>query len=244
MERITTTASEIYLSRPSAEDSEAASSSSKLTASPSLPGLVELLSRESESLEMDLSVLKVGSEASIKAMRNLSKMQGLLADFEAWRDAVEDAGAVLEIASDTSSPSSSLSSDVLEMLDESISTLSSLQPSLDLRSVESSFKGKYDDRPSCRFLITAGAGGTEACDWVGMLARMYLSYFNSKGWSVSGDSRAPGDVTGYRSVEFVVTGGEGEHVYGRMKGEKGAHRLVRISPFNSQGKRMTTFAGV
>ena len=93
MERITTTASEIYLSRPSAEDSEAASSSSKLTASPSLPGLVELLSRESESLEMDLSVLKVGSEASIKAMRNLSKMQGLLADFEAWRDAVEDAGA-------------------------------------------------------------------------------------------------------------------------------------------------------
>jgi len=73
---------------------------------------------------------------------------------------------------------------------------------------------------------------------------MYTNYFNSKNWRVAEESFAKGDVTGYKNFELVVTGSPGDYVYGRMKGEKGAHRLVRISPFNSQGKRMTTFAAV
>jgi peptide chain release factor 2 len=75
-------------------------------------------------------------------------------------------------------------------------------------------------------------------------ARRYTRYFDARGWSYSLLSSSPGDVTGYKSLDYEVTGAAGDYVYGMLKKEKGAHRLVRVSPFNSAGKRMTTFAGV
>jgi peptide chain release factor 2 len=149
---------------------------------------------------------------------------------------------VLEISSEYSSPSA-LPPEVLSMISESLLALSHLRPSLTSRTLTSKFTGKYDSISTCTITITAGAGGTEACDWVEMLLRMYTLYFKSKDWGLT-ISTSKGDVTGYKSAEVVVRGGEDEFLYGRLKGEKGAHRLVRISPFNSQNKRMTTFAGV
>ncbi len=100
---------------------------------------------------------------------------------------------------------------------------------------------KPEDEMSAIVEINAGAGGTEACDWAEMLERMYLMWGEKSGHKVSAISRVDGDVAGIKSVSLEITG---EMVYGYLKGENGVHRLVRISPFNSQGKRMTSFASV
>jgi peptide chain release factor 2 len=89
--------------------------------------------------------------------------------------------------------------------------------------------------------INAGAGGTEACDWADMLGRMYLMWAEKKGLKISELDRQDGDVAGVKSLSLEI---KGEFTYGLLKGENGVHRLVRISPFNSQGKRMTSFASV
>jgi len=100
--------------------------------------------------------------------------------------------------------------------------------------------GPYDDSP-CRLLLTAGAGGTEACDWVNMLYRMYSRHASYMDYTVKVVDESAGDVVGYKSVELLI---DGPQAYGWFKGEKGAHRLVRLSPFNANNKRQTTFAGV
>ncbi len=98
-----------------------------------------------------------------------------------------------------------------------------------------------EDELSCLLEINAGAGGTEACDWAEMLYRMYLMYGEKAGYKVKELNRVHGDVAGIKSAEIEITG---EYAYGMLKGENGVHRLVRVSPFNAQGKRMTSFASV
>jgi len=98
-----------------------------------------------------------------------------------------------------------------------------------------------EDELTCNLEINAGAGGTEACDWAEMLYRMYVMYGEKNGFKVTEVSRVNGDVAGVKSVGIEV---KGDYAYGMLKGENGVHRLVRISPFNSQGKRMTSFASV
>ncbi len=89
--------------------------------------------------------------------------------------------------------------------------------------------------------INAGAGGTESCDWAQMLYRMYQMWASNHGYRLTELNLQEGDVAGIKSVSMEI---EGEFVYGLLKGENGVHRLVRISPFNAQGKRMTSFASV
>jgi peptide chain release factor 2 len=101
--------------------------------------------------------------------------------------------------------------------------------------------GPYDKQP-CRLILTAGAGGTEANDWVADLKRMYERHALKLGYSVVVEDEQAGEVVGFKSVELHISGGP--HAYGWFKGEKGAHRLVRLSPFNANNKRQTTFAGV
>ncbi len=106
------------------------------------------------------------------------------------------------------------------------------------------FKSTLDqpeDALSCYLEINAGAGGTEACDWADMLQRMYIMYAEKNGFKIREVNKVDGDVAGIKSVEFEI---EGQSAYGMLKGENGVHRLVRVSPFNSQGKRMTSFASV
>ena len=87
--------------------------------------------------------------------------------------------------------------------------------------------------------LHAGAGGTESCDWAGMLYRMYSRWAERKGFSITVLDYLDGDITGIKTVTFEVNG---ENAYGYLKSEKGVHRLVRISPFNAAGKRQTSFA--
>lgn len=98
--------------------------------------------------------------------------------------------------------------------------------------------GEYD-RDNAIVTLHAGAGGTESCDWAGMLYRMYTRWAEKKGFSVEILDFLDGDVAGIKAVTFQVNG---ENAYGYLKSEKGVHRLVRISPFNAAGKRQTSFA--
>ena len=98
-----------------------------------------------------------------------------------------------------------------------------------------------EDELSCLLEINAGAGGTEACDWVEMLYRMYQMWADRSGYKRSEINFQGGDVAGIKSVEMEISG---DFAYGMLKGENGVHRLVRVSPYNAQGKRMTSFASV
>ena len=98
-----------------------------------------------------------------------------------------------------------------------------------------------EDQLSAIVQITAGAGGTESCDWAGMLMRMYIMWGEKNGYKVSEQDFQEGDVAGVKSVTLQF---DGNFAYGYLKGESGVHRLVRISPFDSNAKRHTSFASV
>lgn len=100
--------------------------------------------------------------------------------------------------------------------------------------------GPHDKR-NCILSINAGAGGTESCDWANMLLRMYQRWCEARGWEVEVTDALPGDVAGIKSATLLVSG---ENAYGYCKAERGVHRLVRISPFDSNKRRHTSFASV
>ncbi len=98
-----------------------------------------------------------------------------------------------------------------------------------------------EDELSCILEINAGAGGTEACDWSAMLLRMYKMWADRNGYKVSQLNYQDGDGAGLKTAEIEIIG---DYAYGMLKRENGVHRLVRVSPFNAQGKRMTSFSSV
>ncbi len=100
---------------------------------------------------------------------------------------------------------------------------------------------RQEDELGAVLEINAGAGGTEACDWAEMLLRMYAMWAERRGFKINELNRQDGDVAGIKSAELEVAG---DFAYGWLKGENGVHRLVRVSPYNAQGKRMTSFASV
>lgn len=118
--------------------------------------------------------------------------------------------------------------------------LNSLQLSIDEFYISTLLNGEFDSNNAI-VKIHSGAGGTEACDWAQMLFRMYKMYCEKNGFSLSVLDYIDGDGAGYKSIEFLV---KGDNAYGYLKGEMGVHRLVRISPFDSNKRRHTSFASV
>ncbi|HEY8668026.1 MAG TPA: peptide chain release factor 2 [Tepidisphaeraceae bacterium] len=127
--------------------------------------------------------------------------------------------------------------DTLEQADRDLAALETKAEKIELQAL---LDGKNDPK-NCFFQIHAGAGGTEAQDWAEMLLRMYLYFFERRGWDVSEVDRQWGDQAGIKGVTLLV---KGEYAYGYLRAEAGVHRLVRPSPFNAQGKRQTSFASV
>lgn len=121
-----------------------------------------------------------------------------------------------------------------------ISQTSSLEKKIENLELETLLSGKYDSNNAI-LTLHPGAGGTESQDWVQMLYRMYMKWASSNGFSVKELDYLDGDEAGIKSVTFEVSG---ENAYGYLKGEMGVHRLVRISPFDSGGRRHTSFASV
>lgn len=126
------------------------------------------------------------------------------------------------------------------MLEEIARDIKNLYEEINLLEIKTLFSGKYDE--SDAFLtLKSGVGGTDAMDWTEMLLRMYKRWAESKGFSLEVISIGEGEEAGIREATLKISG---RYVYGFLKGEKGIHRLVRISPFNASGKRQTSFASV
>ena len=127
-----------------------------------------------------------------------------------------------------------------DLYDELKENINNLTQKIEEVKIQTLLKGKYDN---CNAIINihAGAGGTEAQDWVDMLYRMYSMYANKQGFSFKLLDILPGDEAGIKNITFIVSG---ENAYGFLKAEKGVHRLVRISPFDSNSRRHTSFASV
>lgn len=127
-----------------------------------------------------------------------------------------------------------------ELSEELIANTKNLEKEIDKLEIQTLLSGKYD-RNNAILTLHPGAGGTESQDWVEMLYRMYSKWSSSNGYSVKELDYLEGDEAGIKSVTFLVYG---ENAYGYLKGEMGVHRLVRISPFDSGGRRHTSFASL
>lgn len=127
-----------------------------------------------------------------------------------------------------------------QTIEEADNTLADLERKSEQVELQALLNGPNDAK-NCFFTIQAGAGGTEAQDWAEMLLRMYLYYFEHRGWDVSEVDRQYGEQAGIKSVTLHV---KGAYAFGYLRNEAGVHRLVRPSPFNAQGKRQTSFAAV
>lgn len=179
-----------------------------------------------------------GAANSARVISELTKSIGEMEQWKTWRDDAHGALGVLEeLMGDTDADEEMLSLAARECQDSAARLLGAMRK-LELTALLS---GPYDSTPTCRLILTAGAGGTEACDWVSMLYRMYERHARHVGMTVSTVEVSVGEVTGYKSVELEICG---TNAYGWFRGERGAHRLVRLSPYNANNKRQTTFAGV
>lgn len=128
----------------------------------------------------------------------------------------------------------------LVLVEELKAELAKIDQDLSELEIRRMLSGELDDK-NCYLSINAGAGGTEACDWALMLSRMYQRWATKKGWQVEVIDTLEGDVAGIKSMTFHF---KGPFAYGYAKAEKGVHRLVRISPFDANAKRHTSFAAV
>ena len=145
---------------------------------------------------------------------------------------VDDAATLLELAEAENDPESY----TREIADE----LATIRTALDGLEIRTLLSGPHD-RASAILELKPGAGGTEACDWAAMLLRMYLRWAERNGYKAEIADELPGEVAGISSATVFVTG---PNAYGMLRSEHGVHRLVRISPFNANGKRQTSFAAV
>lgn len=125
-----------------------------------------------------------------------------------------------------------------DLINEANSNLKDLEKELDKFDVQLMLSGEYDSADAM-LTVNAGAGGTDAQDWAKMLLRMYTRWAEKKGWKVTLLDKSEGDEAGIKSATIKITG---KFAFGYAKAERGVHRLVRISPFNANGKRQTSFA--
>lgn len=167
-------------------------------------------------------------EKSQESMKELKSLQSVVEGYDQLKNRFEDVQTLIEMGYEEEDES--LVTEVEEELNTFISEYDSLRLSTLL-------SGEYDD---CNAILTlhAGAGGTESCDWAGMLYRMYQRWSDKKGYSVQVLDSLDGDEAGIKSITLQING---SNAYGYLKSEKGVHRLVRISPFNAAGKRQTSF---
>lgn len=166
-----------------------------------------------------------------ETLQQLNDVKSNLEQFYQWQENVEDTKAIIELLE--------LEEDE-ELFTEAQKNIADLTRELDKWELQQLLSGIYDQKGAI-LTINAGAGGTDAQDWAQMLLRMYTRWAEKQNYQVTIAEISDGDEAGIKSVTLEI---EGKYVYGYLKGEKGTHRLVRISPFNANGKRQTSFAGV
>ncbi|MBD2259863.1 peptide chain release factor 2 [Pseudanabaena sp. FACHB-2040] len=166
-----------------------------------------------------------------EALQELSDYKSHLAQLEGWRSSLEDTKAILELLELESDES---------LLQEAQDNVSRLGQELEQWELQQLLSGPYDKKGAV-LTINAGAGGTDAQDWAEMLLRMYTRWAESQGYKAHLVEVSEGEEAGIKSATLEI---EGRYAFGYLRSEKGTHRLVRISPFNANDKRQTSFAGV
>jgi len=164
-------------------------------------------------------------------LQELNDVKSTLEQYQQWQAQLEDSKAIAELLELDTDKS---------LREEAATNLKQLQKALDSFELQQLLSGQYDTEGAV-LSINAGAGGTDAQDWAEMLLRMYTRWGEQQGYKVLMTELSEGDEAGIKSVTLEILG---RYAYGYLKGEKGTHRLVRISPFNANGKRQTSFAGV
>ena len=144
-----------------------------------------------------------------------------------WQGVIEDAEVSLEVGD-------------VELIAESFESIKKLEKEIDSFEIRLMLSGEYDEADAI-LTINAGAGGTDAQDWASMLLRMYIRWAENRGWKVELWDKLDGEEAGIKSATIKISG---KYAFGYAKAEKGVHRLVRISPFNANGKRQTSFASL
>lgn len=188
----------------------------------SLDNRLDVLEQEMQSPDIwsdKDKVSKLGAE-----IKELKENKSLI---ERWQGQLDDAAVSLEISDS-------------DLINESYNSLIQIEKELDKFEIRLMLSGEYDEADAI-LTINAGAGGTDAQDWASMLLRMYMRWAESKGWHVDLLDKLDGDEAGIKSATIKLTG---KFAFGYSKAEKGVHRLVRISPFNANGKRQTSFASL
>ena len=168
------------------------------------------------------------AENSGKITKQLKNLQDTVKEFDALEQQFEDIGTLIEIGNEEED---------LSMVEEVASELSEFSEAFETLRVQTLLSDEFDHNDAI-LRLNAGAGGTEACDWAGLLYRMYTRWAEKKGYTLEVLDFQEGDEAGIKSVTVQING---ENAYGYLRSEHGVHRLVRISPFNSVGKRMTSF---
>ncbi len=170
-------------------------------------------------------------EEAQRVIAELKALNTLLGPYLTVEKALEDIHVMVELGTQGNDPA------LLEEADTELSRQEKAYENVELLAL---FSGLHD-LSDCYIQIHAGAGGTEACDWASMLLRMYLRYFERRGWDVSEVDRQDGEQAGIRSITLMV---KGAYATGTMNCEVGVHRLVRISPYDANARRHTSFASV
>ena len=163
--------------------------------------------------------------------REISVIENKIASYNRGESALKDALAFVDLIEEADDES---------LVPELENMIKSAEDDIEDMRIKALLKGKYDANNAI-LNLHAGAGGTEACDWTQMLYRMYQRYCEKTGFKVTEIDREDGDEAGIKSVSFKV---EGENAYGFLRAEKGVHRLVRISPFDSSKRRHTSFSAL
>jgi len=184
--------------------------------------------REEELKTQDPSFWDDPKKAEVQ-MKSIRGLKFWVNTFDSVQSAVSDLEVVMEFVKEGMSTEAELDQQFLVILTEI--------EELELKNMLSG----EEDALSAVLQITAGAGGTESCDWASMLMRMYLMWGQKKGYKITELNFQEGDVAGVKTVTLEL---EGEFAFGYLKGENGVHRLVRISPFDSNAKRHTSFVSV
>ena len=206
-------------------------------------GYEEPLCELKESLGLDLKQERIDQlEAQMEApdfwddvtssqfvMKELKQLKDVVESYETLQEEKDDIETMIEMGYEEEDPE--LVPEVKEMLEKFEEDFENLR-------ISTLLSGEYDKEDAI-LSLNAGAGGTEYCDWVSMLYRMYHKWAEKKGFRIQILDYLDGEVAGIKSVTMLISG---ENAYGYLKSEKGIHRLVRISPFNAAGKRQTSFA--
>ncbi|NNE31019.1 MAG: peptide chain release factor 2 [Winogradskyella sp.] len=169
------------------------------------------------------------SKAAEQVMKSIREKKSWVNDYNSAKTLFEDLEVIYEFYKEDEAP--------MQNVEERYEKANNAIEKLEFKNMLS----EEGDSLSAVLQITAGAGGTESCDWASMLMRMYLMYAEKSGFKVKELNHQEGDVAGIKTVTLEI---EGDYAFGWLKGENGVHRLVRISPFDSNAKRHTSFASV